>query len=323
VVAQEGDTVTSIATRLGLSAPALASYNGLAVDTPLRRDEILALPTRVAEPAGAGSLDVTAVAGAAIDRAGTVTTTALAPAAPAAAPAPPAAPSGSEPIRHQVQRGESVYSIARIYDVPVSDIAEWNGLGPDLTVREGSFLLIPQGGPATAVQEASVTTAPGSGSPTPVPPSAAEPLPDENPPPVETEPEPPEGVAPDLGAEQTTAAATAQFVTPVEGAIIREYVKGRNDGIDIGAPAGTPVKAAGAGTVAAVTTNTDGIQIVVIKHADNLLTVYTHLDNLTIAQGNTVSRGEVIGKVRPGDPSFLHFEVRLGMDSRDPDDYLP
>ncbi|MCX7299701.1 MAG: peptidoglycan DD-metalloendopeptidase family protein [Rhodobacterales bacterium] len=323
VVARQGDTVGSIAARLGLAAPALASYNGLQADTPLRANEIIALPTRVSEPVTTSSFSP-AAAGAAIDRAGSVTTTALAPSAPAATNTPAAPPprTGEEPIRHQVVRGESVYSIARLYNVSVSDIAEWNGLGADLTVREGSFLLIPQGGSAPAQATTSVTT-PGEGSPTPVPPSAAEPLPDENPPPVDVEPEPPEDVAPDLGATQTEAPSSAQFVMPVQGSIIREYVKGRNDGIDIGAPAGTDVKAAAAGTVAAVTTNTEGIRIVVIKHADNLLTVYTHLDNLSVQQGSSVSRGQVIGKVRSGDPSFVHFEVRLGMDSRDPADYLP
>jgi lipoprotein NlpD len=31
----------------------------------------------------------------------------------------------------------------------------------------------------------------------------------------------------------------------------------------------------------------------------------------------------VIGKVRAGDPAFLHFEVRRGMVSQDPADFLP
>ena len=75
--------------------------------------------------------------------------------------------------------------------------------------------------------------------------------------------------------------------------------------------------------MAAVTTNTEGVQIVVIKHADDLLTVYTNLDNLSVAKDDAVSRGQVIGKVRPDDPSFLHFEVRRGMASADPTEFLP
>ena len=113
------------------------------------------------------------------------------------------------------------------------------------------------------------------------------------------------------------------MVYSVQGSIIREYSRGRNEGIDIGAPAGTDVKAAAAGTVAAITTDTAGIQIVVIRHDGNLLTVYTHLDNLTISRDDRVSQGQTIGKVQAGDPSYLHFEVRRGTESADPGEFLP
>jgi murein DD-endopeptidase MepM/ murein hydrolase activator NlpD len=342
VVARRDDTARTIAERLGIDAGALARHNGIDPDTPLRRDEVLALPTRVAEPAGGpigaaapGRTDVAALAGAAIDRAGPVTTTPLG-AAPQAgagsAPTPAAATTGTppqpftaEPIRHQVGRGETAYTIARLYDVPVRTIAEWNGLGPDLAVREGQQLMIPGvAGPSRPVPVLEPDpTPPGAGSPTPVPPSAASPLPQERPvaaaaaPAAQPAPPPP-----DIG-RPTTPARSAPLVRPVEGSIIRAYAPGRNEGIDIGAPAGTPVKAAAAGTVAAVTTNTEGIQIVVIRHEDNLLTVYTHLENLTVARDARVSQGQVIGRVRPGDPSFLHFEVRRGMQSVNPTEFLP
>jgi murein DD-endopeptidase MepM/ murein hydrolase activator NlpD len=326
-VARQGDTVGTLAGRLGVNAQQLAAYNGLTPDAALRADEVVALPSRVAEPLPAGgavapATDLVGVASAAIDRAGPVTTTTLSPvaAAPAAAPTPPSAPAGAEPVRHQVVRGETAYSIARLYNVPVRTIAEWNGLGSDLTVREGQFLLEPSPGAATTPP--AQVTAPGAGSRTPIPPSAAEPLPDEEPlPAAQAQPEP--AAAPqDLGNQQTTA-SDAQLVMPVTGSIIRAYSPGRNEGIDIGAPAGTEVRAADAGTVAAITTNTEGIQIVVIKHANDLLTVYTHLDNLMVAKDARVSRGQPIGKVRSGDPSFLHFEVRRGMQSQDPTEFLP
>ena len=331
VVAQRDDTPRTIAARLGLNADALAAHNGIAPDTPLRRDEVLALPTRVSEPvaaAAAGSVDVAGLAGQALDRAGAVTTNALPPAAAAAAAASPATPTlvfqqGPEPIQHQVQRGESAYSIARLYNMPVRVIADWNGLGPDLAVREGQQLLIPPAGSGPAPAAATATTAPGEGSATPVPPSATTALPDDEAPAAAAVATTPAPVVPDLGAQQTTAPATAAMLRPVAGSVIRDYAPGRNEGIDIAAAAGTPVKAAAAGTVAAITTNTQGIQIVVIRHADGLLTVYTHLDNLTVAKDDRVSAGQTIGQVRAGDPSFLHFEVRRGMQSTDPTEFLP
>ena len=109
---------------------------------------------------------------------------------------------------------------------------------------------------------------------------------------------------------------------PVAGKIIRGYVKKKNDGIDIGAAAGSPVKAAADGTVAAITKDTTGTPIVVIRHADGLLTVYAGVDGVSLAKGATVKRGQAIARVRAGDPSFLHFEVRKGVESVDPLPYL-
>uniref|UniRef100_UPI004047FE1F peptidoglycan DD-metalloendopeptidase family protein n=1 Tax=Yoonia sp. TaxID=2212373 RepID=UPI004047FE1F len=322
VVAKRDDTMGTIAARFGLDANELARYNGVGVDVALRRDELVALPRRLGEPStatGAAPLDVTAIATTALDRAGPQVTTTPAPTA-APAPAPQAGP---EPVRHKVATGETVYSIARLYGVPVRAISEWNGLGPDLSVREGQFLLIPQNGQTAPVQSIATQPAPGAGSAIPVPPSAATPLPSIEP----STPIPPAVVpkAPDLGTPTpavATPSANARLAYPVQGTIIREYAAGRNEGIDIGVPAGTTVKAADSGTVAAVTTDTSGVAIVVIKHADNLLTVYTNIEGLSVAKGDTVSRGQAIGTVIDGDPSFLHFEVRKGLQSANPADFL-
>ncbi len=352
-VARDGDSVTDIANRLGIEAGALARYNGVQPDARLRRNEVVALPGRVAEPspatgalatgpiqpasaAGApittNRIDVTTLAGAAIDRAGPQTTAPVAAPRPAPVTQPstltansaPAAPAttGVEPVRHQVRRGETAYSVARLYNVPVGSVAEWNGLGSDLAIREGQFLLIPPGGAAQPV--AAPITAPGAGSPTPPPPSAATPLPAEEPAasPAAAPAPPPPPVA-DMASQQTAPAKSAAMAMPAQGSIIRAYARGRNDGIDIGAPAGSPVKAAAAGTVAAITTNTEGIQIVVVRHDDGLLTVYTHVVDLVVERGAQVAKGQTIGKVKAGDPSLLHFEVRRGMDSQDPTGYLP
>jgi lipoprotein NlpD len=332
VVAKKDDTMISIASRLGLSASELAGFNGIGPDVALRRGELVALPKRVTEPSPAtgaaqtgpiqpSPVDVTAIATTALDRAGPQAATPTAPMNVTV----PTAQTGTEPVRHKVKRGETVFSISRFYDVPVRAVAQWNALGPELNVREGQFLLIPQAGQTAPVAApVSIAPAPGAGSETPVPPSAVLPLPDETP----SVPVPAASVpdAPDLGVPtptQTPAASTALFAYPVQGSIIRAYASGRNEGIDISVAAGTSVKAAGAGSVAAVTTDTSGVAIVVIKHDGGLLTVYTNLEGLTVAKGASVSKGQAIGKVRAGDPSFLHFEVRRGLTSVDPAEFLP
>lgn len=347
VVAERGDTARSIATRLGLNASQLAEFNGIEADTALRRDELLALPARVAEPSPAtgatttgpilpaSEVNVTELAGAAIDRAedSAPTTATVTPTSTTTPQSRPDIQTGAEPIRHRVERGETVYGLARRYNVPVNALAEWNGLPSDLSLREGQFLLIPQGDtpPPAAAPTTPEVAQPGTGSATPVPPSADDALPEDETPTAQVQspsaspaspPDAPEVPSQNLGETQTET-PDARFVNPVDGRIIRDYAQGRNEGVDFGASAGAPVRAAAPGTVAAITTNTDGIQIVVIRHEGTLLTVYTHVDDLTVEQGSRVSQGQTIGSVLEGDPSFLHFEVRNGMESLDPAEYLP
>ncbi|WP_343081998.1 peptidoglycan DD-metalloendopeptidase family protein [Ostreiculturibacter nitratireducens] len=319
-VARRGDTVATVAGRLGLTAGDLARYNAVAPNAPLREGEILALPSRVAEPvapvapAGTpGKIDVTSLASGAINRAETGAPSAQAPVA--------AKPAGAEPIRHRVLRGETAYSIARAYNVSVRALADWNGLGGDLTVREGQYLLIPVADASRPAPVASVDASlPGQGSRTPEPPSASQPLPDEDTKPAAAATEKP--ASPDLGAERTAASAGGRLAYPVSGKIIRAYQKSKNEGIDIAAAAGTPVKAAEAGTVAAITQDTEQVPILVIRHEGGLLTVYANIEGITVSKGAKVSRGQTIAKVRSANPAFLHFEVRQGFDSVDPMPYL-
>lgn len=339
-VANRGDTVASVAARVGVDAGELARYNAVAPDAALNRGEVLALPRRVAEPsgmavaagapAGAGALgaekiDITSIASTAIDRAEAAKPAATPPAAAApkaAAPSPAASAAGPEPVRHKVARGETAYSIARYYDVPVKSLAEWNGLPADLSVREGQFLLIPVASAKAPARPdpVAVTTEPGTGSPTPTPPSAAKPLPEEKP--VKASAPVDKSAAPDLGATRTASAAKSKLQMPVSGSIIRPYVKKKNDGVDIAAAPGTPVAAAEAGTVAAITKDTEQVPILVLRHEGGLLTVYANIDAITVKKGDSVKRGQTIAKVRAGEPGFVHFEVRQGFDSVDPMPYL-
>ena len=313
-VARRGDTVSDVATRVSVEPGALARFNGLTADTPLRAGEILALPTRVPDVGGETStgaapsqVDVTALAGQAIE------TAAPTPAQDTAAPAE-ATP---EPIRHKVARGETAYSIARLYRVSVRDLARWNSLDSQFTVREVQYLLIPVTGAQTQTAAAAAPlTTPGQGSPTPTPPSADKPLPQET---VTEAATPPP--APDLGA-QTRQTPSGEFAFPVQGSIIRDYAKGRNEGIDIKGTPGAPVTAAAAGTVAAITESAEGVPIIVVRHDGSLLTVYANVTDVLVEKGDSVRRGQGLAKLRAGDQSFVHFEVRQGFDSVDPNTYL-
>lgn len=329
-VAKRGDTLQDVAARVGLPTSELSSFNGVEPDVPLRDGEIIALPRRVSEPSpltgavGTGpiqpsSVDVTTLAGNAIDNA---TPTPVA-SAPTTTPLPQ---TGQEPIRHRVERGETAFTIARLYQVPAKSLAEWNGLGADFAVREGQYLLIPvarAAAPARTGQDSeAATTAPGAGSPTPLPPSSARPLPEDdtaNPPAATPDPEKP--VA-DVG-QATAPTQASEMALPLQGTIIRDYAKGRNEGIDIQAAPGTAVSAAAGGTVAAITESAEGVPIIVVRHPDNLLTVYANVADVTVAKGDTVSRGQTIAKLRDtADTAYLHFEVRDGFDSVNPNPFF-
>ncbi|MDP2494969.1 LysM peptidoglycan-binding domain-containing M23 family metallopeptidase [Shimia thalassica] len=335
-VARRGDTLNDVATRIGMPVADLAKYNGLKPEDTLRQSEIIALPYRVAEPSqatgGAGvvtapsNVDIESLASTAINNAGAqeVKSEPLQPAPKNA----PKGETGIEPVRHKVQRGETAFTISRLYDVSVRSLADWNGLDSSFTIRENQILLIPPkvaqtSSTSTSAPAAAATTAaagataaavtkPGQGSATPTPPSSTKPLPKAD----EKAVAPP--ASPDLGKTQST---TSKMGYPVNGKIIRPYSKGKNNGIDISAAAGSAVKAASDGKVAAITTDADNIKIVVLRHSDNMMTVYYNVDDVKVSKGASVKRGQTLASI-PSKDNFVHFEVRKGFDSVDPMPYL-
>lgn len=83
--------------------------------------------------------------------------------------------------------------------------------------------------------------------------------------------------------------------------------------IDIGVPTGTPVLSAGNGIVISTGYNSARGYFIIIKHADNLYTLYQHLSKILVSKGQTVSTGKTIAKSGSsgvGTGPHLHFEVR-------------
>jgi murein DD-endopeptidase MepM/ murein hydrolase activator NlpD len=88
-------------------------------------------------------------------------------------------------------------------------------------------------------------------------------------------------------------------------------------GIDLAAPAGTPVRAAGAGRVVSAGWAYAGYGIsVVVDHGNGYLTHYAHLSAATVHVGQRVAAGQQVGREgSTGDSTgpHLHFEVHKGM----------
>jgi murein DD-endopeptidase MepM/ murein hydrolase activator NlpD len=95
--------------------------------------------------------------------------------------------------------------------------------------------------------------------------------------------------------------------------IINGQPRSPHSGADYSAPAGEPVLAAADGVAALVDEHFFAGRSVFIDHGDGLISMYFHLSAIEVEQGETVSRGQVIGRVgssgRATGP-HLHFGLR-------------
>ena len=315
-VARKGDTIKSIADRLGLKSQNIAAYNGMSSLEKLNDGQLISLPNRTDKrkfqlknsTSNRNEVNVTELASTAIETATSKKKVIK----------KSTSEQENEPIRHKVSRGETAFTISRLYNVSIRSLADWNGLDSNYTIREGQYLLIPL--PRDKIVTEVATVKPGKNSKTPSPPSSAEALP---------EPIPTENLEITSGKSKSSTrpeniepSNTGQFSYPVNGKIIRDYVKNKTDGIDISAPEGTPIVAAEKGIVAAITSDTQEVPIIVLKHEGNLLTVYAGIGDIGVKEKEKVLKSQLLGKIRPGNPSFLHFEVRRGFESIDPMAFL-
>ena len=131
-----------------------------------------------------------------------------------------------------------------------------------------------------------------------------------------------------------TQLADAPSLWPVEGRLGSAFgerqdpINGEgafHPGIDIEAPTGTPVRAAGDGTVSDARMGAGYGREITLDHGHDLVTVYGHLSVIAVTPGEHVTRGQVIGYVgqtgRATGP-HLHYEVRVHMVPVNPHKYL-
>ncbi len=101
--------------------------------------------------------------------------------------------------------------------------------------------------------------------------------------------------------------------------------KALHAGVDFSLPPGSPVYAAGGGTVSAAGYDPLWGYYVRIRHTDRVETFYSHLQGAGVRAGRTVARGELIGWVGQSGATtgpHLHFEMRIHGDRVDPMPYL-
>jgi len=96
-------------------------------------------------------------------------------------------------------------------------------------------------------------------------------------------------------------------------------------GVDIGAPTGTPINAAAAGTVVWAGPRGTYGNLVIIRHDDRTETLYAHQSNVLVKQGDVVTAGQTIGEVGSTGKStgpHVHFEARIDGNAVDPIEWI-
>ncbi len=117
------------------------------------------------------------------------------------------------------------------------------------------------------------------------------------------------------------------FIWPVSGPVVSPFGMrwGRmHEGVDIAVPAGTPIRAAKAGSIALAAPTGGYGNYTCINHGGGLSTCYAHQSSYAITSGS-VGQGDVIGYVGCTGSCFgdhLHFEVRINGAAVDPMGYL-
>ena len=121
------------------------------------------------------------------------------------------------------------------------------------------------------------------------------------------------------------------LIRPISGIITSRFGakssirSGDHTGLDIGAPTGTPIKAAAGGTVAFSGYKKSYGYMIVISHGNGIETYYGHCSKLYATEGQKVSQGEVIAAVgNTGNSTgpHLHLEIRVNGVAYNPQNYV-
>jgi murein DD-endopeptidase MepM/ murein hydrolase activator NlpD len=195
---------------------------------------------------------------------------------------------------HTVAPGETVYRIAHQYGIGTDRLMAANGIGDPRDLRVGQLLVIPGAGVDGTSMPPATASAFGLPDPWSVP------------------------------------RADRQFAWPVAAGMVCSPFGMRNgamhDGVDIAAPAGTPVYAADDGTVIFAGHLHGYGNVVIVQHSDGYTTVYGHNQRNLVNDGARIARGRQIAEIgasgRATGPN-LHFEVRYNNQAENPLAYLP
>jgi len=198
-----------------------------------------------------------------------------------------------------VRKGDTVYGISRKLGTDMRDLVRQNRIRPPYRIAVGQELQLSQKGARVAAASPAKTTKKRRSS----------------------------------ASSRVTKPPPRQkgnFLMPVKGKLLAGFGPKsgglHNDGINISAPRGTPVRAAENGVVVYVGNELRGFgNLLLIKHANGWVSAYGHTDGSLVKRGDVVKRGEQVAKVgKSGNVTQpqLHFELRRGVRAVNPLRYL-
>ena len=248
---------------------------------------------------------------------------------------------GHEPERYVVRPDDTLYSIAWRHDLDYRDLARWNNIGADFHISVGQVLVLGPGRVPSSERSASQRSAPRA-TPKPAPPpvmpppatgtagSRAQTMPQvgkprplpESPVGAGTSsagppslPATPSQTAPSHAAPSQAMPSAAngapRWVWPTDRVGAPRPVPG--GGILLSGRLGQDVRAASAGRVVYTGNGLRGYgNLVIIKHADSLLSAYAHNREMLVHDGQEVAAGTVIAHMGEGahQSPVLYFEIR-------------
>jgi len=208
-------------------------------------------------------------------------------------------PSKQRGIYHTVQKGQTLHSIARTYDIDVNRLKRINGIFNPLRLQVGARLWIPEARQVLEIHSKKRGAKRGKWKNK-------------------------------VKLNEDAKAVKGFFIWPVQGQLTSKFGNrnGRHhDGIDIGAKKGAPVVSAADGKVMFSGWGPTGYGLmVIIKHKNNLTTVYAHNSHIHVHKNQVVKQRQKIASVGSTGRStgpHLHFEVRNDSHAYNPLKYLP
>lgn len=210
----------------------------------------------------------------------------------------------SEGVYHVVKRGQTLYRIALTYDVPLETITRANRIKNASQIQVGQRIFIP-GARRTLKVPVVAPGEPGRASGQRE--GASGPDPQARPP----------------------GRITLRIAWPLRGRTVSEFGLREgvpHQGIDIAAAEGTPIQAAAAGRVIYSGIMRGYGNVVILKHEENITTVYAHNRRNYVQLNESVRQGQAIAEVGStgrAEGPHLHFEIRVNGDPYNPRHFLP